>query len=188
MACKEITTIKKKKELARKRAEKRWNKCIAAPAEETTEMQMTASQKKLNLFQIDKCEQFSSMSSYTIVSDDVWVTLLKELKCDYCHEKSLRVDKSTELGFSTKLQLVCGSCENQYASTFSSSRVPQQMQFCINKDMVEAFLKIGKGYSAMEKFSMALGLKPMDQKTFDKYMVEFSETMKNMKHEVLEKS
>lgn len=34
---------------------------------------------------------------------------------------------------------------------------------------MEVFLNIGKGYSAMEIFSMNLGIPPVDRRCFDKY-------------------
>ncbi|KFM59404.1 hypothetical protein X975_13527, partial [Stegodyphus mimosarum] len=54
--------------------------------------------------------------------------------------------------------------------------------------MVEAFLNIGRGHSAMEQFSMSIGMKTMDRKTFDKCVVQLVKESKSIKEKVFELS
>lgn len=114
-------------------------------------------------------------SNYAIVHSSMWKTLLQTLSCDNCGKNELSVNSTLELGYSAKLQLFCSSCQKVYANTFSSPRVSKSQRFEINQNIVEAFLNMGKGHSAMEAFSMALGIQTMDRKTFDKYVVQLVE-------------
>lgn len=102
-------------------------------------------------------------------------------------EKKLTVTALNEFGYSAKLQLSCQSCKFNYGNTFSSPRISESRKFQINKNMVEAFLNIGKGHSAMEVFSMNLGIPSMDRKSFDKYVMHVVEEFKSMREEVLER-
>lgn len=170
----------KKKQRALLMNQKRWSK--------TSEIKVTTSrtEKKLALFSHPELSEDKSLAtSHTFVSDEVWPSLLRDLKCEYCSENCLTVSKTTEFGFSSKLHVKCSSCGQNYGPTFSSSRMLNQKSFTINKDMVEAFLSIGKGHSAMEKFSMALGLTPMDIKTFNKYVRQLADEAKDFKTRVL---
>ncbi|GBN44822.1 hypothetical protein AVEN_133514-1 [Araneus ventricosus] len=54
--------------------------------------------------------------------------------------------------------------------------------------VVEAFLAIERGHSALETFSMVLGIPSMDSKTFNKCMKNVCQKNKDIKFEMLELS
>lgn len=90
-------------------------------------------------------------------------------------KNELSVNSILELCYLAKLQLFCNSCQKVYSNTFSSPRISKSQRFEINQNIVQAFLNMGKGHSAMETFSVALSIQTMDRKTFDKYVVQLVE-------------
>lgn len=181
----------KKKKLAAERAKMRWAKSSIIESPEP-DLHSSRSEKKLKLFAEDKsealCDSNEQHATITMISDDVWPLLLKELKCDNCGNNKLDIHKSTSYGYSTKLEITCQACNKGFGSSFASFRTKDSKQFAVNKDMVAAFLYIGKGFAALEKFSMIMGLNPMDRKTFDKYVHILSEENKDFQETVLKKS
>ena len=133
----------------------------------------TRSEKKLNYFKTDPLPQNVSVCpAYTIVHDDMLNELFTNLSCESCGKKELKANNTGEFGYSTKLQVKCLSCKAEYGSTYSSPRMTDSKRFEINKNMVKAFLNIGKGHASLEIFSMTLGIQTMDRKTFDKCVLQ----------------
>lgn len=125
-------------------------------------------------------------SKYTIMHSSMWQILLQNLICDNCQNHELKVNSTSNLGYSSKLELFCNSCHKVYGSTFSSPRISTSRQFEINKNIVEAFLNMGKGHAAMETFSMSLGMQTIDRKTFDKYVINLVEESKYIRKTILQ--
>lgn len=131
-------------------------------------------------------ENVTDTSSYTFMSNSMWSSLLCNVKCDECFTNSLDVINKGTFGYSSKIELICKSCEKVFSSIFSSPRVNVSKCFEANKKLVEAFLKIGKGHAALEVFSMVVGIHAMDKKTFSRCLNSLYEERKNFKEDVLD--
>lgn len=151
------------------------------------ESKKSRTEEKFSFFSSNSSEVVEG-SSYSIIHESTWNELLKNLACENCGKKDLTVNNVAAFGFSTKLELSCTTCSISYGSLMSSPRLPDSKKFAINKDMVAAFLEIGKGFAAMESFAMALGIKIFDRKTFDKYVKQLAAEKAVQKENVLEKS
>lgn len=66
-------------------------------------------------------------------------------------------------GYSTKFKLFCKCCGKVFSSGFFKTRGNQVKRFYINKKLVEALLKIGKGHTALEIIAVDVGLHGMDK-------------------------
>lgn len=127
----------------------------------------------LNQEQEKKFQYFSTPNTsvnngfnYAIVHNSMWKTLLQTLSCENFGKNEFSLNSTLELCYTAKLRLFCSSCQKVYGNTFSSRSISQSKQFEINVNIVEAFLHMGKGHSAVEKFSMALGIQTMDRRAF----------------------
>ncbi|GFR33510.1 uncharacterized protein TNCT_126091, partial [Trichonephila clavata] len=134
------------------------------------EQYSNASANKFHMFPSPSPSTFcaSEKSSYVLMNNDMWSSLLCNIKCDECDMCTLDVECNGAYGFSTKIELKCRNCKKLFNSVFSSPRDDDSKCFEANKKLVEAFLKIGKGHAALELFSMAIGIHAMDKKTFSK--------------------
>ncbi|GFR26609.1 uncharacterized protein TNCT_711851 [Trichonephila clavata] len=139
------------------------------------EQYSNASANKFQMFPSPSTSTFcaSEKSSYVLMNNDMWSSLLCNIKCDECDMCTLDVECNGAYGFSTKIELKCRNCKKLFNSVFSSPRDDDSKCFEANKKLVEAFLKIGKGHAALELFSMAIGIHAMDKKTFSKYLRAF---------------
>ncbi|GFQ78372.1 uncharacterized protein TNCT_203451 [Trichonephila clavata] len=139
------------------------------------EQYSNASANKFQMFPSPSPSTFcaSEKSSYVLMNNDMWSSLLCNIKCDECDMCTLDVECNGAYGFSTKIELKCRNCKKLFNSVFSSPRDDDSKCFEANKKLVEAFLKIGKGHAALELFSMAIGIHAMDKKTFSKYLRAF---------------
>lgn len=155
-------------------------------------LQLLARKKKLNeVLQVSsKCVSSEAGDvknvSYVLMQSKTWASFLCNVKCDNRETNSLDVDTERMYGYSTKLKLFRKSCGKIFSSSFSSTRGNESNCFDINKKLVEAFLKIGKGHAALEIFSMVVGLHAMDKKTFSYCLHELSEEKEKLKDDVLE--
>ena len=125
------------------------------------------SERKINLFSdftphTEVTTQTCQQTQYTLVHNSVWDIIMQGLLCGECGKNSICVDMEENHGFATKLVVKCRECGFVSARVYSSPRMEskesQRPPFQVNKDMVEAFVEIGKGQSAMEKFSMCMGM------------------------------
>ena len=128
----------------------------------------------------------SKETSYVLMNNDMWRSLLCDIKCDECCEPSLDVIAKGAFVFSTKIEMICKNCNKIFCSIFSSPQETETKCFESNKRFVEAFLKIGKRHTALEIFSMAVGIHAMDKKTFSKCVHTLFEEKKILKNEILE--
>lgn len=166
--------------------------CVMNLNDSTIIASATASERKLNeILQVSsKCvsSEVGDMKndSYVLMQNKTWASFLSNVKCDNCETNSLDVDTERMFGYSTKLKLFCKCCGKVFSSSFSSTRGNQSNCFDINKKLVEAFLKIGKGHAALEIFSMVVGLHAMDKRTFSHCLHELSEEKEKLKDDVLE--
>lgn len=100
--------------------------------------------------------------------------LLSNFQCTVCSLKLLRFEIIESHGFSHKVSLICGGCGENHASQYSSARskpnnvgkTSSRPDFDINKRAVSSFLAMGKGYAAVEQFSMGMGMAVMSKSTY----------------------
>ena len=92
-------------------------------------------------------------------------------------------------GFATELKVKCGHCGFISAEVYSSPRLEskesQRPPFQVNKDMVEAFIEVGKGQSAMKRFSMCMGMNTIGISSYTKFLHSLVEEAKSLKCEIL---
>ncbi|GFV44008.1 hypothetical protein TNCV_3571291 [Trichonephila clavipes] len=102
----------------------------------------------------------SEMGNFIVVNFKQISKMFMKLKCPDCDKQTLKLALGNKVGFSYVLNLTCSSCaENVCAvETFyerQGNTVPD-----INLRITQAFSNIGKGYSAIEKFCMAVNVYP----------------------------
>lgn len=126
---------------------------------------------------------------YTILDDTSFSSLLSKVPCSICDSiNCLRVLTGQSYGYSENLELICSECGHSFGKTFTSVREESSRKFEVNKDIVKAFLAIGKGHAALETFSMILGMPTMDKKTFSKNVEVLSKNNVEIKTNVLKAS
>ncbi|XP_055950897.1 uncharacterized protein LOC129984987 [Argiope bruennichi] len=196
----------KRKRMCSANISKRWNKNVAENSENVVSVEnsvaieevcidknkksFSASAKKLGLFPStsSSTSNVTEKNSYIMMNNDMWSSLLSNIKCSECDMCSLDVESNGEYGFSTKIELKCKNCNKIFSSIFSSPREKDSKCFEANKKLVEAFLKIGKGHAALEIFSMAIGIHAMDKKTFSKCLHQLYDEKQTHKDDILEVS
>ncbi|KAF8773823.1 hypothetical protein HNY73_016446 [Argiope bruennichi] len=194
----------KRKRMCFANISKRWNQNVAENSEniESVENSVTIEEvcidknkksfsvnaKKLELFPStsSSTSNVTEKNSYIMMNNDMWSSLLSNIKCSECDMCSLDVESNGEYGFSTKIKLKCKNCNKIFSSIFSSPREKGSKFFEANKKLVEAFLKIGKGYAALEIFSMAIGIHAMDKKTFSNCLHQLYDEKQTYKDGILE--
>ncbi|GBL94298.1 hypothetical protein AVEN_16817-1 [Araneus ventricosus] len=105
-------------------------------------------------------------NSHVIMNNSMWSSLLSKTKYDECNMCSLDVTSNGTYGFSSEIELKFKNCEKIFNAIFSSPRDNTDKCFEANKKLVEAFLKIGKGYAALEVFPLTIVIHAMDKKHF----------------------
>ncbi|GFQ81942.1 uncharacterized protein TNCT_104851 [Trichonephila clavata] len=88
------------------------------------EQYFNASANKFQMFPSPSTSTFcaSEKSSYVLMNNDMWSSLLCNVKCDECDMCTLDVECNGAYGFSTKIELKCRNCKKLFNSVFSSSR------------------------------------------------------------------
>ncbi|KAG8180590.1 hypothetical protein JTE90_018208 [Oedothorax gibbosus] len=130
----------------------------------------------------------TASTSYTLMDDTMWSTLLQNVPCKECHFMCLSVSKKSTFGLASNLELLCSQCGHNYGSTFASNRNELSRSFAVNSKAVQAFLSIGKGQAALDTFAMILVLPTMDPKTFANHMDYLALQYNSVKEDVLSKS
>ncbi|GBN05241.1 hypothetical protein AVEN_135342-1 [Araneus ventricosus] len=118
----------------------------------------------------------------------MWSSLLKEVSCNKCELKALNVHVKGSYGFSHNITVICETCPHQYNSTSISEREVSSRKLNANNKFVKAFLSIGKCPSALETFSMILGIPAMDSRTFSNFLSDLVIKNKDFKKQVLDLS
>ncbi|GFY57028.1 uncharacterized protein TNIN_438341 [Trichonephila inaurata madagascariensis] len=86
------------------------------------EQYLNASARKFQMFPSTSTSTFcpSEKSTYVLMNNDMWPSLLCNIKCDECDMCSLDVQCNGAYGFSSKIELKCKSCKKIFNSVFSS--------------------------------------------------------------------
>lgn len=160
---------------------------------DSSEKKVTASERKLSAFVTANSNpntENADYSHYTLVHYSVWQNLLKGLLCSNCHSASVQMQFREHFGYASKLVAKCEECGFICGSTYSSPRVDNihshRPAFQVNKRMVESFSSIGKGHSAMEQFSMCMGMNVMGSRTFTTHLNAVCANNNTVKKDVLE--
>lgn len=186
----------KKKQIAANKAKARWSKnhdnalsvnINASDILNTVDTTDIPSTSGLELNQ-DTSRTNADTLTYAFINMNIWNNLLENVKCSECLCSALSMNLGNSFGLAAKFEIKCNECGKVCGSSFSSPRLPEMKQFEINKKIVEAFLRIGKGHAALEMFSLVLGIQAMDKKTFSKCLNSLSEDGKDIKREMLELS
>ncbi|GBL96416.1 hypothetical protein AVEN_43730-1 [Araneus ventricosus] len=178
---------------------KRWNKSVdkndddSAVVETESKKSECIHQKndvdgELNIISRFEESQTVPSPAYTIMDQDIWSSLLKEVSCNKCESKTLNVHAKDSYRFSHNIAIICETCQHHYNSTFSSEREVSSRKFDVNNKFVKAFLSIGKGHAALETFSMILGIPAMDSRTFSIFLSDLVAKNKDFKKQVLDLS
>ncbi|GFT25530.1 uncharacterized protein TNCV_3174051 [Trichonephila clavipes] len=94
--------------------------------------------------------------------------LFMKLKCPDCDKQTLKLALGNKVGFSYVLNLTCSSCAENVCTVETSNERQGNTVPDINLRITQAFSNIGKGYSAIEKFSMAVIVYPFSSRTYSK--------------------
>lgn len=152
-------------------------------------MKATASSSKLSLFSRGKQVSDNQLSSeYVLVHKDVWKNIFMRFSCTDCGSQDLNIAMPEEMGFVSKLEVKCPSCEKCYVDTYTSPRVSCESSrppFTVNRQMVEAFLSMGKGHAGMEQFCVTMGMNCMSSSTYNSHLLECYEDSQLLQAKVL---
>lgn len=113
-------------------------------------------------------------------------------KCPNCTFDALKADVSRQQGFAFTITVSCSQCNEAICQIQSSPRVTSSESsrppFDVNRKLVEGFVNIGAGYTAMVKFGAALSIKVMDQSTYRDHLKKLVDECVKLKEAILAKS
>ncbi|KAK3910283.1 Dextranase [Frankliniella fusca] len=152
----------------------------------------SASAKKIARFLKVSSNNEKLAFNYLIIHRDTLVKLTQSVLCDICNLQKIVVRYEESHGFCKKILLVCENCYETNSEVYSSPRVSamdsSRPPFEINRVLVEAFLSIGSGYAAMERFCMEVGLEIMAPKSWENHLQGLLSKSADFKKEVLDRS
>ncbi|GFW55512.1 uncharacterized protein TNCV_118961 [Trichonephila clavipes] len=94
--------------------------------------------------------------------------MFMKLKCPDCDKQTLKLALGNKVGVSYVLILTCSSCAENVCAVETSNKRQGNTVPDINLRITQAFPNIGKGYSAIEKFCMAVNVYPFSSRTYSK--------------------
>lgn len=177
--------ILSKKLLAKKAIQKRWDEklcpslhdcsvLLPEPGPSSTndsEVLEGKSNKRISDFESSQVKIIEDVTApeYTIIDNSILQSIIESLACPECNFKTLNVNINNCSGFSKKIKINCDNCEKEINS-FSSQKVSDDSRtFDINRRVAKAFTTIGKGYGALEQFSLIMNMIPMSNQKFHEY-------------------
>lgn len=111
--------------------------------------------------------------TYIIIDTVALEDLFKNNLCIACKNGGLRVVYERPHGFCHSLKVVCDFCDEAITEVKTSKNITNEngtMQaFDINLRATKAFLSVGRGYTALEKFCMLMNIHLMSSRTFNLY-------------------
>ncbi|KAJ4442731.1 hypothetical protein ANN_04322 [Periplaneta americana] len=147
---------------------------VACDASQSTETKPNLRQQKLEASNsADQFESTSSECKYIVVDCTVLSDLVQDLKCNDCHNKTLKIDIGKEQnGFAHDIQLKCIQCEDIKKSIYTSKRLENKTKrpaFDVNQRMTQAFIRLGKGHAGLQHFSMIMNMYCMSKYSFNEH-------------------
>lgn len=131
-----------------------------------------------NLSQDIECDD---AVDYKIVNTQSLAKLFSSLLCPECKQPTMKLKTSGRCGFAYSVMIECDSCLYT-ANSFTSDKIEASV-FDINRRMVKFFLSSGQGFSAMERFCMAMNIEGLSNNAFNKHattLTEFSKLSGNL--------
>lgn len=118
--------------------------------------------------------------------------LVSDFQCKVCGERALSCSITERKGFCVKLSVKCSKCEEKVSEKYSSPRVTDEESsrppFEINRQIVNAFLSIGAGHNAMQRFGIEVGMKVMDISSWVAHFKKIVKEHKSLMANILAKS
>ena len=113
---------------------------------------------------IDKADEF------LIVHTTFLSSLLKNLACSVCGEKTVNASIGQRNGLCLKVTTKCESCNSVLNDNYTSPKVEsankRSAPFLLNRKIAEAINNIGLGNAALEKICANLCIKSMSSRTY----------------------
>ncbi|KAE8739199.1 hypothetical protein FOCC_FOCC015305 [Frankliniella occidentalis] len=138
------------------------------------------------------------MSGTSITDDEYFILHSSALdavvtgKCRNCDFDALKAEVSGRHGYAFTITVSCSHCNEEICQIQSSPRVTSSESsrppFDVNRKLVEGFVNIGAGYTAMVKFGAALGMKVMDQSSYREHLNKLVEESVILKRAIPAKS
>ncbi|KAJ4446482.1 hypothetical protein ANN_13178 [Periplaneta americana] len=126
---------------------------------------------------------------YTLVHVSLWSELYKGVKCDECGMDSAKAELTEPSGFAFKVIVKCYNCNTVLNEMYTSPKVGNtestRPPFDVNRRMVNAFVTMGKGHSAMEQHCMAMGMAGLSSPSFNSHLIKLTEENKLVRQHVL---
>lgn len=104
---------------------------------------------------------------YNIINTNCLKSLVSSLACPVCFQTTISLKVSDKIGFANKLEVECSECILKVAETYTSEKVGSP--FDINRRMVENFVSVGQGFSAMENSCMVTNVEVLSSNVFYKH-------------------
>ncbi|KAJ4447487.1 hypothetical protein ANN_09494, partial [Periplaneta americana] len=126
---------------------------------------------------------------YTLVHVSLWSELYKGVKCGECGMDSAKAELTEPSGFAFKVIVKCYNCNTVLNEMYTSPKVGNtestRPPFDVNRRMVNAFVTMGKGHSAMEQHCMAMGMAGLSSPSFNSHLIKLTEENKLVRQHVL---
>lgn len=135
-------------------------------------------------------EESKNKDEYIMINTATLKELVENKVCCDCGGDSVNLRINNQYGCVAALQIECKSCSEVLTEKFSSSRytLDKHKYFDLNNRMVQAFLKIGNGYSSLNEFNASFNMSSMSIKTYYLYLNQTLDKMNAFKQEILSKS
>lgn len=126
---------------------------------------------------------------YTLVHVSLWSELYKGVKCGECGMDSVKAELTEPSGFAFKVIVKCYNCSTVLNEIYTSPKVGNtestRPPFDVNRRMVNTFVTMGKGHSAMEQHCMAMGMAGLSSPSFNSHLIKLTEENKLVRQHVL---
>jgi len=108
-------------------------------------------------------------TEYRLVQTGALKKIFSSFPCKVCKQTgTLDVEFSCVRGFSSKMRIICTSCDEEQTSEYTSPSLPSG-GIDINRRMVEAFISMGLNHSGAQKLGVAVNLHVPARKNFNRY-------------------
>lgn len=162
----------------------------------TADSRPSASVRKLSTFNVEEdnlgllISESKRANNYVLFHTSMLENLFQSLICVKCGAMGLNTVVEDFQGFAANVSVKCPACQTCCAQTYTSPRVSCESSsrppFEVNKRVVSAFSEFGRGYAAIEKFCMSMGMHVMSKSTYNSHLQDRAEDDKILRHNVLD--
>lgn len=103
---------------------------------------------------------------YMFIDVNILKTFVSSFPCSKCLKKDLELVLDENFGFCSIMNVNCKNCSESVVSLPSSEKIVHSNIFYVNRRVAKAFAHIGKGYAALEQFSMVMNMKMLNKQSF----------------------